>query len=119
MYSIVLLQTNWSERRQQLDRLTADLAKSWKYLRAIARQESSDTASMEKKMKAAQSLTDAAERLRVLETIQKRVQNRFRKLLLYMGLNYSQAEQQKVKCTIRAHHIFYYSVYCRLMHSLN
>lgn len=74
-----------------------DLAKSWKYLRAIARQESSDTSSMEKKMKAAQSLTDAAERLRVLETIQKRVQNRFRKLLLYMGLNYSQAERQRVR----------------------
>lgn len=80
-----------------MDDLTNDLAKSWKHLRAIARQESfSDTGSMEKKMKSAQALTDAAERLRVLETIQKRMQTRFKKLLLYMGLNQSQVESQKV-----------------------
>ena len=77
--------------------MTSDLSISWRHLRAIARQETfSDATSMEKKMKSAQSLTDAAERLRVLETIYKRVHTRFQKLLLYMGMNQGQAERTKV-----------------------
>lgn len=80
-----------------MERLTGDLKSSWKHLRAIARQETStNTTSMEKKMKYAQSLTDAAERLRVLETIYKRVLNRFHKLLLYMGMSRPQVEKQRV-----------------------
>lgn len=80
-----------------MDNLSANLTNSWKHLRAIARQEtSSDSASMEKKLKSAQSLTDAAERLRVLETIHKRLFNRFDKLLLYMGVNPNQLSKWKV-----------------------
>ena len=79
--------------------LAKELNDSWKYLRAIARQEtSSDSSKMEKKLKYAESLTRAAERLRVLETIHKRIKNRFSKLLLYMGMNPVQAERQKVCC---------------------
>ena len=49
-------------------------------------------------MKSAQALTDAAERLRVLETIHTRVRNRFFKLVLYMGMSPAQAQRQKVFC---------------------
>ena len=80
-----------------MDSLSADLTSSWKHLRAIARQEtSSDSTSMDKKLKSAQSLTDAAERLRVLETIHKRVFNRFEKMLLYMGVSPTQLNKWKV-----------------------
>ena len=48
-------------------------------------------------MKSAQFLSEAAERLKVLEVIHRRVVNRFNKLYLFMGLNSSQAEQQNVR----------------------
>ena len=86
------------DQQRHLEKQATELNASWKYLRAIARQEtSSDSSKMEKKMKYAHTLTDAAERLRVLETIHKRVTNRFYKLMLYMGMSPVQSEKQKVR----------------------
>lgn len=91
------MQIDWSDQLSKLEIQAKELNNSWKYLRAIARQEtSSDATKMEKKMKYAQTLTEAAERLKVLEVIHKRVKNRFQKLLLYMGFTVVQAEKQKV-----------------------
>ena len=88
---------DWFDQQSKFDQQKKELNNSWKYLRAIARQEtSSDSKKMERKLKYAEALTEAAERLKVLETIYTRVQNRFRKLLLYMGMTQVQAEKQKV-----------------------
>lgn len=95
-------QINWSDQQKTLQKLTVDLTNSWRYLRAIARQETfSDSFSMEKKLKSAQTLTDASERLRVLQTIHKRISSRFQKLTLFMGMTQVQAEKQKVGTIIR------------------
>eukprot|EP00731_Ephydatia_muelleri_P026515 Em0018g615a len=78
----------WGELEQQLDKLKTDLNMSWEHLRAIAKHETfSDSISTEKKMKSAQFLTQAAERLKVLQVIQRRVLNRFNKLYMYLGVN--------------------------------
>ena len=63
------LQMDWGEQTTGLDKLQTDLTQSWEYLRAIAKHETStDTTSMEKKMKCAQSLTEAAQKLKVSKT---------------------------------------------------
>ena len=57
---------DWGEQTSALEKLQTDLNQSWEYLRAIAKHETStDATSMEKKMKCAQSLTEAAHKLKV------------------------------------------------------
>lgn len=88
---------DWDETSSSLDKLHKDLSQCWEYLRAIAKHETfTDSISTEKKMKSAQFLTEAAERLKVLEVVNKRVINRFRGLLLFMGMAPNKAESQKV-----------------------
>ena len=89
---------DWHETESLLEKLHRDLNQSWEYLRAIAKHETfTDSISTEKKMKSAKFLTEAAERVQVLQVIHRRVMNRMTKLYLYMGMNASQAESQKVK----------------------
>ena len=57
---------DWGEHTTALERLQTDLTQSWEYLRAIAKHETStDAISMDKKMKCAQTLTEAAQKLKV------------------------------------------------------
>ena len=80
-----------------LDKLNSDLAQSWEHLRAIAKHETfTDSISTEKKMKSAKFLSEAAERLQVLQVVHRRVMNRVHRLYLYMGMGSSKAEKQKV-----------------------
>ena len=89
---------DWHELEKSLEKLQQDLKESWEHLRAIAKHETfTDSISTEKKTKSAQFLTEAAERLKVLEVIHRRVVNRFNKLYLFMGMNPSQAEKQHVR----------------------
>ena len=75
----------WGDLEQQLDKLKTDLNMSWEHLRAIAKHKTFlDSISTEKKMKSAQFLTQAAERLKVLQVIQRRVLNRFNKLYMHV-----------------------------------
>ena len=88
---------DWTENTSSLEKLHKDLAQCWEYLRAIAKHETfTDSISTEKKMKSAQFLTEAAEKLKVLEVVNRRVVNRFNGLLLYMGMNPAKAEKAKV-----------------------
>ena len=65
-FVVICLQMDWGEQTAGLEKLQSDLTQSWEYLRAIAKHETStDTTSMEKKMKCAQSLTEAAQKLKV------------------------------------------------------
>ena len=87
----------WGDLEQQLDKLKTDLNMSWEHLRAIAKYETfSDSISTEKKMKSAQFLTQAAERLKVLQVIQRRVLNRFNKLYMYLGVNPNLTDKLRV-----------------------
>ena len=89
---------DWNDTESLLEKLHRDLNQSWEDLRAIAKHESfTDSISTEKKMKSAKTLTEAAERIKVLEVVHRRIINRVKKLYLYMGMNASQAESQKVR----------------------
>ena len=88
---------DWTDTENLLEKLHRDLNQSWEYLRAIAKHETfTDSISTEKKMKSAKFLTEAAERVKVLEVVHRRVIHRMRKLYLYMGMNTAHAESQKV-----------------------
>ena len=89
---------DWNETEGMLEKLHRDLNQSWEDLRAIAKHETfTDSISTEKKMKSAKFLTEAAERTKVLQVVHRRVVNRIRRLYLYMGMNPSQAESQRVR----------------------
>ena len=88
---------DWRETESLLEKLHTDLTKSWEHLRAVAKQETfTNSISTEKKMKSAKFLSEAAERLQVLQVVHRRVMNRFSRLYIFMGLNPRQAEEQKV-----------------------
>ena len=91
---------DWHDTEAMLEKLHKDLNQSWEHLRAIAKHETfTDSISTEKKMKSAKFLTEAAERVKVLEVVHRRVINRVKKLYLYMGMQLGHAESQKVsKC---------------------
>ena len=88
---------DWHDTEAMLEKLHKDLNQSWEHLRAIAKHETfTDSISTEKKMKSAKFLTEAAERVKVLEVVHRRVINRVKKLYLYMGMQLGHAESQKV-----------------------
>lgn len=92
---------DWNDTESMLEKLHRDLNQSWEHLRAIAKHESfTDSISTEKKMKSAKFLTEAAEKVKVLEVVHRRVINRMKKLFLYMGMHVGQADSQKVRLII-------------------
>ena len=101
---------DWNDTEGMLEKLHRDLNQSWEYLRAIAKHETfTDSISTEKKMKSAKFLTEAAERVKVLQVVHRRVINRMKKLYLYMGMNRSQAESQRVRENRRIVSLWLYS----------
>lgn len=108
--SLSLAQMDWKETESLLDKLHSDLSQSWVHLRAIAKQETfTNSISMEKKMKSAKFLSEAAESVKVLQVVHRRVMNRFNRLYVFMGLNPAQAEKQQVSrlkaYTIHVQHV--------------
>ncbi|XP_074646852.1 FH1/FH2 domain-containing protein 3-like [Tubulanus polymorphus] len=83
---------DWEELKEKLDKLEDDCKGSWDYMRAIAKHESSSNL----KTKMSEFLADSAERIMVLKIIHKRVMNRFRKFILFLGLNATAAKDIKV-----------------------
>ncbi len=106
MYTLYyVLQMDWRDTENLLEKLHSDLTQSWDHLRAIAKQETfTNSISTEKKMKSAKFLSEAAEKLQVLQVVHRRVMNRFNKLYVFMGLNPGQAEKHQVydssTCTV-------------------
>ncbi len=97
---------DWNDTESLLEKLNRDLNQSWEHLRAIAKHETfTDSISTEKKMKSVKFLTEAAEKVKVLEVVHRRIVNRTRKLYLYMGMNASQAESQKVRERLSIQHV--------------
>ncbi|XP_046842773.1 FH1/FH2 domain-containing protein 1-like isoform X2 [Xenia sp. Carnegie-2017] len=83
---------DFDSHKEMLKKLDDDCKKSWDYLRLIAKHESSSSI----KPRMTEFLADAGERTTILKVVSRRVINRFRKLLLYLGLNASTAKSTKV-----------------------
>jgi len=75
----------------QLKKLDDMCKKSWEYLRLIAKHDSSSPL----KQKLTDFLSDAGERIAILRVVHRRVNNRFMKLLLFLGMKMKQAQDTK------------------------
>uniref|UniRef100_A0A183IWC0 FHOD3 protein n=1 Tax=Soboliphyme baturini TaxID=241478 RepID=A0A183IWC0_9BILA len=72
---------DFEEIQNNLEKMEKDCKASWDYLRMIAKHESHTV-----REKISSFLTDCAQRIMTLKVIHKRVINRFRKFLFYMGM---------------------------------
>ncbi|XP_070195537.1 FH1/FH2 domain-containing protein 3-like isoform X13 [Littorina saxatilis] len=84
---------DWEETTKKLDKMEYECKASWDHLRAILKHDGSST---DLKGKMSLFLADAAERIMLLQIIHRRVWNRYRKLLLYMGLPMHEAKDMKI-----------------------
>ncbi|XP_064598938.1 uncharacterized protein LOC135465600 isoform X3 [Liolophura sinensis] len=84
---------DWEELVKKLDKMEFQCKRSWDHLRAIAKHDGSYAVA---KTRNAEFLSDAAERIMVLQMVYQRVMNRYSKLLLYMGLPVHQAKDTKI-----------------------
>lgn len=83
---------DFDSQKEMLKKLDEDCKKSWDHLRVIAKHESSSSI----KPRMTEFLADAGERITILKVVCRRVINRFRKLLLYLGLNTGAAKSTKI-----------------------
>lgn len=83
---------DWEELTAKLAKMESQCKMNWGNLRAISKHDSA--APMIQKLK--DFLADSAERIMVLKIIHRRVLNRFRHFLLYMGVPTYQARELKV-----------------------
>ncbi|RWS14572.1 FH1/FH2 domain-containing protein 3-like isoform X3, partial [Dinothrombium tinctorium] len=82
---------DFDEVAKNIQKLEQDCKASWDYLKVIAKHDGSS----EMKVKMSEFLTDCAERIIVLGIIQRRVLNRFKKLLLFLGFSSISAKETK------------------------
>lgn len=82
---------DFDEVNRTIQKLEADCKASWDYLKVIAKHE--EKPSMRTKM--ADFLLDCAERITVLKIVHRRVLNRFKKLLVFLGFSSSAAKETK------------------------
>jgi len=76
------MQMDWNNTENMLEKFHNDLNQSWEHLRAIPKHGIlTDCISTEKKIKSAKFLTEAVERVKVLEVVHRRVMNVTKKLL--------------------------------------
>ncbi|XP_064640832.1 FH1/FH2 domain-containing protein 3-like isoform X11 [Lineus longissimus] len=88
----------WEELGEKLHKLEQDCKASWDHLRAIAKHDSSSNMKTNPKVISGMQefLADSAERIMVLKIVHNRVNNRFRKLLLFLGLPVHTAKDIKI-----------------------
>ncbi|KAL8613903.1 hypothetical protein ACOMHN_032893 [Nucella lapillus] len=84
---------DWEELARKLDKMEYDCKASWDHLRAILKHDGSST---DLKTKMSLFLADAAERIMLLQIIFRRVQNRYRKFLLFMGFPLHEAKEMPI-----------------------
>ncbi|CDW53828.1 FH2 domain containing protein [Trichuris trichiura] len=82
---------DFDEVKTNLERMEKDCKASWDYLRQIAKHESHGL-----KDKISLFLSDCAQRILTLKIIHKRIINRFRKFLLYMGMPQHAVKDTKI-----------------------
>lgn len=82
---------DFDEVHRTIQKLESDCKASWDYLKLIAKHE--DKTPMRTKM--SEFLLDCAERITVLKIVHRRVLNRFKKLLIFLGFSSSAAKETK------------------------
>lgn len=82
---------DFDEVSRTIQKLETDCKASWDYLKAIAKHDGSTLM----KAKTSEFLLDCAERITVLKIVQRRVANRFKKLLIFLGFSSMNAKEAK------------------------
>ncbi|XP_046444572.1 uncharacterized protein LOC124194434 isoform X4 [Daphnia pulex] len=82
---------DYDELAANLNKMEEDCKASWDHLRAIAKHDGNTTM----KIKMSEFLTDCAERIMVATIVHRRVTNRFRKFLLWLGTPPAQVRETK------------------------
>ncbi|EDO36709.1 predicted protein [Nematostella vectensis] len=77
---------------ENLKNLKENCKRSWEHLSVVAKHDSTK----QLKSKMTELLTDAQERITILKVVHRRVMNRFRKMLLYLGVSASITKKTKV-----------------------
>lgn len=88
---------DFDELATNLQKMESECKASWDHLKAIAKHDGSSIM----KTKMSEFLADCAERIIVLGIVHRRVLNRFRKLLLYMGIPIATAKEIKVNTFLK------------------
>ena len=83
---------DYDEVAKTLAKMDSDCKASWDHLKVIAKH---DGALSTWKSRMSEFLADCAERINVLTIVQRRVNNRFKKLLVYLGFASSTAKELK------------------------
>lgn len=83
---------DYDELAKTLTKMDTDCKASWDHLKVIAKH---DGALSTWKGRMSEFLADCAERINVLTIVQRRVTNRFKKMLLYLGFSSASAKELK------------------------
>ncbi|XP_026462280.1 LOW QUALITY PROTEIN: FH1/FH2 domain-containing protein 3-like [Ctenocephalides felis] len=86
---------DFQELSQSHNHLEAECKASWDRLRALAKHEEQQNAAQQQKGKIQDFLQDAAQRIILLGIVNRRVMNRYRKFLLWLGVPPHRANESK------------------------
>ena len=86
---------DYDELVKGLQKLESDCKSSWDHLKIIFKNHETSSAIISMKYKMTEFLKDCSERIHVLQIVQRRVFNRFKKMLLYLGFSSSVAQEMK------------------------
>lgn len=84
---------DFDEVHRTIQKLESDCKASWDYLKVITKHEEKDKSQMRTRM--SDFLMDCGERISVLKIVHRRVMNRFKKLLVYLGFSSTAAKDAK------------------------
>lgn len=91
---------DYDELVKGLSKMEADCNLCWDYLKVIGKHDTSPaTTAIRSKMN--DFLTDCSERINVLQIVQRRVFNRFKKMLIYLGFPSMSAKEMKPQCVLK------------------
>ena len=88
---------DYDELARNITKLETDCKASWEYLKLIAKHDGNN----QMKQKMSEFLRDSAERIIVLSVIQRRVLNRFKKMVVFLGANMTTAKEAKPRTILQ------------------
>ena len=93
---------DYDELLKNLTKMESDCKLCWEYCNVICKFElSSSKESASNKEKMTQFVTNCSNRINVLQVVQRRVFNRFRKILIYLGFSSTSAKELKPHCVLK------------------
>lgn len=88
---------DYDELARNITKLETDCKASWEYLKLIAKHDGNN----QMKQKMTEFLRDSAERIIVLSVIHRRVLNRFKKMVVFLGANMAAAKEAKPRAVLQ------------------